>query len=307
MPNALDWITGIGSGITSFAAPFVDYKTSKERNEANIQMTRETNALNKEIADRNYEQQERLFEYNKALQEQMFEREDTSYQRTAQDMMNAGLNPLSMQGTNGAGEAIAQTAPQNQMQYQQSPAIEKSNVANTMMQAANELFSNMQDLQNGTIQRDKLRQEKKYAEYDHIVNALEQGFYWDSEKNDWSFDDEQFEKYLNSIYSKTEADIAENINRKNQAEHKTTNKIYDTDTKVERTITALYDWLTSGRSEEMWNTLKQKFPLLKLLDQYAKLLVEDKPYDTEVKTGSGHTSYYKNGKEVDINGNPIKK
>lgn len=51
-------------------------------------------------------------EYNRALQDEIFAREDTSYERTAQDMSNAGLNPLSMQGTNGSGSVVsAPSAP----------------------------------------------------------------------------------------------------------------------------------------------------------------------------------------------------
>lgn len=60
----------------------------------------------------NYQQQKNELDYQHDLQKQMFEREDTAYQRTATDMLNAGLNPLTMQGTNGAGEAIATNAPQ---------------------------------------------------------------------------------------------------------------------------------------------------------------------------------------------------
>lgn len=289
METALDWITGIGQSIAGLTAPIVDWFNTKNTNdtntknvnntnETNLQMTRETNELNKQIADQNYAQQERLFEYNKALQEKMFEREDTSYQRTKEDMLAAGLNPLTMQGTNSAGEAIAQAAPQNQMQYQktefQAPQIQKSTAANTMLQAANELFTNMQDLQTGQITRDKLRQEKKYAEYDHIINGLKHGFYWDSEKNEWSFDDEQFDKYLNKLHSETEADFLEAEDRKRQIKHKIENNIYDTDTKVERALTALTDWLTSGRSEAMWNKLVEKYPMLNLLQEYANQLME---------------------------------
>ena len=77
-----------------------------------------TNEINQEIANQNLEFQRENFDYQKALQEQIFDREDTSYQRTVNDMRQAGLNPLTMNGTNGAGEAIATTPLNNNFQMQ---------------------------------------------------------------------------------------------------------------------------------------------------------------------------------------------
>lgn len=79
-----------------------------------------TNDVNKNIADQNLGFQRENLDYQKALQREMFEREDTAYQRTANDMRMAGLNPLSMQGTNGAGEAIATESLNNSQQYSDS-------------------------------------------------------------------------------------------------------------------------------------------------------------------------------------------
>lgn len=42
-------------------------------------------------------------DYNRALQQQIFEREDTAIQRAVQDAGKAGLSPLSVAGGNGAG------------------------------------------------------------------------------------------------------------------------------------------------------------------------------------------------------------
>lgn len=65
-------------------------------------------------SDRNYQNQLNMQRYNEALQQQIFAREDSAYQRTVKDMRTAGLSPLTMNGTNGAGEAIAIDAPQRQ-------------------------------------------------------------------------------------------------------------------------------------------------------------------------------------------------
>lgn len=77
-----------------------------------------TNLINKDIADQNLQFQRENLDYQKALQEQIFDREDTSYQRTVNDMRQAGLNPLAMNGTNGAGEAIATEPLHNDFQMQ---------------------------------------------------------------------------------------------------------------------------------------------------------------------------------------------
>lgn len=77
-----------------------------------------TNEVNYQIAQDNLAYQRENDEYNRALQQQIFDREDTAYQRTVSDMRQAGLNPLSMNGTNSAGEAIATTPLNNNFQMQ---------------------------------------------------------------------------------------------------------------------------------------------------------------------------------------------
>lgn len=50
-------------------------------------------------------------DYNKALQQQIFDREDTAYSRTVNDMLNAGLSPLSMTATNDSGSVVGNMSP----------------------------------------------------------------------------------------------------------------------------------------------------------------------------------------------------
>lgn len=72
---------------------------------------------NEKIAAQNLAFQKEKFQYDKDLQQQLFNREDTSYQRTVADMRSAGVSPLAMQGVDGAGEAIQTQAPHNDMVY----------------------------------------------------------------------------------------------------------------------------------------------------------------------------------------------
>ena len=81
-----------------------------------------TNQVNYDIAMQNLAMQQQENDYQHALQERIFDREDTAYQRTVEDMRSAGLNPLTMNGTDSAGEAIATQAPQiNYQQQDKSP------------------------------------------------------------------------------------------------------------------------------------------------------------------------------------------
>lgn len=64
--------------------------------------------------ERNLEFQRENFDYQKALQQEIFNREDTANQRTVQDMRLSGLNPLSMSGTNGVGEVVGTNSMESQ-------------------------------------------------------------------------------------------------------------------------------------------------------------------------------------------------
>lgn len=122
--------SGLSSGVSSWLPSLLStlgssalmagfgVESQKLANEANKDIAHETNETNLGIARENLGYQRDLFDYNKDLQQQIFNREDSSYQRTVSDMRSAGLSPLMMSGTNGAGEAIAQTALNNGFQAQ---------------------------------------------------------------------------------------------------------------------------------------------------------------------------------------------
>ena len=127
-------------------------------NTMNKEIAEMTNASNERIAQQNLAFQRENLEYQKALQQQLFEREDTSYQRTVEDMKNAGLSPLSMQSTNGAGDAIATNALNNDMQYQGYNA--QGTDYSSYVQSAVSALSQLSDQ---IFQRDSLKAQAEIA------------------------------------------------------------------------------------------------------------------------------------------------
>lgn len=97
-PLLIGSLASAGIGLVSQA---LTNKANKDRsNEAN-QLTRE----NLEWQKQQYFDQK---SYNEALQKKLFEREDTSYQRTKDDLLAAGYSPLAINGTNDAGTVVGQ-------------------------------------------------------------------------------------------------------------------------------------------------------------------------------------------------------
>ena len=143
-------------------------RMNRETNAANYKMVQETNALNRDIANQNLAFQQAQQDYEKALQQQIFEREDSSYQRTVNDMRSAGLNPLTMNGTNGSGEAIALTPMNNSFQSQtaqfQSGHVDPFLKEAYDVQGLTSLFQNAVNVESSleSLKRSKL--ETKYYE-----------------------------------------------------------------------------------------------------------------------------------------------
>lgn len=99
----------------------------------NLSSVKATNDLNKEIAEKNLAFQKENLEYQKDLQQQIFEREDTAYQRKVQDLIKAGINPAVAAGGSGsgAGSIVSTQAPHDDMRYQ-APQFNFGSVVDTL-------------------------------------------------------------------------------------------------------------------------------------------------------------------------------
>lgn len=85
----------------------------KQTDEAN-EITKQNNAWQQAFAEdeRDWNRAQYLDEqkYNRDLQERMFGREDTAYQRTKDDLVAAGYSPLAINGTNDAGSIVGNSS-----------------------------------------------------------------------------------------------------------------------------------------------------------------------------------------------------
>ena len=130
-------LLGLGGDIVN---GIFNYNTTKSTNEANAANVAATNASNVAMNEANNASNERMasalnqqnmdifnkqMDYTKAVQQQQYEREDSSYQRTVADLQASGLSPLAMSGTNGAGSVVAQpSAPDLSYATQQAARVQ---------------------------------------------------------------------------------------------------------------------------------------------------------------------------------------
>lgn len=150
------------------------------------------NAFN---SNRNYQNQLNLQRYNEALQQQIFAREDTAYQRTVKDMRAAGLSPLAMNGTNGAGEVIAQNAPQRENPDFSTTVSSLFSVADMMNEfKSRQLQNENMKLQNEYLKSSmqaRLDQSSYSAESTRLANIMAQYLNSDRKRQ------EEFNKFFN--------------------------------------------------------------------------------------------------------------
>lgn len=162
-PNTLgldDWL-GIG-GFLLNAGQFIGNLVAADQAQKESDKNYQTQ---KEIAEKNLQFEQEKFQYDKDLQNTIFQREDNTIQRNAADLEAAGFNRvLAAGGTgSGAGSIVATNAPQQatpQKDYSQTLSAKIS-----AYQALGEMSRNLAEARNLSSQskyNDELAREKKW-------------------------------------------------------------------------------------------------------------------------------------------------
>lgn len=166
---------------------------------------------NEKINAENVAFQQKNLDYQMALQQQIFDREDTAYQRTVQDMRASGLNPLSMKGTNGSGSVVPTQAPQKQ--------FEAINAIPLITSALNELNS----LSVGQAQRDNINAQTRAInienDYNMKINKMREFNYaLDTFYKDIDLQDKSYNYNMKKITGYSENDFLNVMNMTRLAE-----------------------------------------------------------------------------------------
>ena len=99
---------------------------------------------------------QRDFDYQKALQQQIFEREDTAIQRRMNDLQAAGLNPnLAAGSAANAGSVVA-----------------RSNTNDLNPGSVLDTVAALQQIKNARVQNDILKAQKEKAERENAVDTM---------------------------------------------------------------------------------------------------------------------------------------
>lgn len=140
-----------------------------ETNKANISMNDATNQANRDIADAtnatNMAINQANIDYQNAYNQQVFERADTAFQRSAKDASAVGINPLALSGSVAGGDvAGSSSAPQASLGAQtgapmQSPTLKAFQAVAPQIAGISSLFSELTKVQTGMAQRDLLEQQ----------------------------------------------------------------------------------------------------------------------------------------------------
>lgn len=155
----------------------------QETNALNADLTRETNEQNYDVAMQNLDFQKENLDYQKALQQQIFEREDTALQRQAQDASALGINPLSLAGGSGAGagSVVSTSAPQNNYEQQTAQMVAPQNqmlVAGSALDAIAPvlgIIDSARTLEGDNLSLDEQRANLQRKNLENMVYAHENG------------------------------------------------------------------------------------------------------------------------------------
>lgn len=147
----------------------------------NLGSTIATNKSNEKIASQNLDFQKENLEYQKDLQQQIFEREDTAYQRKVNDLIAAGINPAvaAIGSGSAAGSVVSTQALHNDMRYQ-APQFNLGSAIDTL-KSLKQIASIEEQINVAKQQADYLSSLKKKADAETIKLGLDNDFFTKSQ------------------------------------------------------------------------------------------------------------------------------
>lgn len=157
-------VNGIATGISAY----------------NAKKDRETN---KDVARENLAYQQQNLDYQRAIQQQIFQREDTAVQRRKSDLLAAGMNPYlsATQPGAGAGSVVSTSAPHND--FQSTLSRDMASVSKGLAETPGQVLDAISAIQ-------KVKQDSLYTKYMEIQNKMALLGLDDARNNfilDWAF------------------------------------------------------------------------------------------------------------------------
>ena len=141
---------------------YINRRNTQDINASNIAMQKETNALNKQIADEANALQLNMFneqmDYTRQLQEIEWNRADTQLQRAVADAELAGLSPLTALGAGSTGQVVSQPS---------APSLHASQMVSPYSNPMNPVdFQSLRDLDRAVL--DIIKQDRQSSSAEKI-------------------------------------------------------------------------------------------------------------------------------------------
>lgn len=145
----------------------------------------------KDYADKNFDLQSDNFDYQKALQERIFAREDTALQRYMTDLKAAGLNPQLAAGSHGsnAGSVVSTTPPQRDAKW-----LDK-------LHFNLDYITSLEQIAQQKYQTEIMKQNAKKAKEDYIASSYNSSVAGDLAAQ--SLRDTELQQYAYKLYNGT--------------------------------------------------------------------------------------------------------
>ena len=144
------------------ASSMINFGSTQITNMRNVALQRETNALNKQIADERNAMQINMFDqqmdYTRQVQEKEWNRADTQLQRAVADAELAGLSPLTALGAGSTGQVVSQPS---------APALQAAQMVSPYNNPMNPVdFQSLRDLDRAVL--DIIKQDRQSSSTEKI-------------------------------------------------------------------------------------------------------------------------------------------